>query len=118
MDKETASTIVKVYAVLSWLGALFMILSAAFISTGFFGSMMMPGFMSGMGFVVGILFVVLAIFSAVVGYGLWTLQKWARIAALVMSVLQVFSFPIGTIIGGFGIYFFGFEEATKTLFGK
>lgn len=35
-----------------------------------------------------------------VGYGLWTLRQWARVAALALAVLALPAFPVGTIAGG------------------
>jgi hypothetical protein len=31
--------------------------------------------------------------------------------------LQVFSFPLGTLISGFGIYAFGFDKEVRAQFG-
>ena len=47
----------------------------------------------------GIIIFILAIFYIITGWGLWTLKSWARIAAIVLAVISLLSFPIGTIIG-------------------
>ena len=35
-----------------------------------------------------------------VGFGLWTLRQWARVATIALSVLGLMFVPIGTLIGG------------------
>ncbi len=56
---------------------------------------------------------ILVILYAAVGYGLLKLQSWARIAAIVLAILSLCSFPLGTIIGGVVLYFMFQPEATK-----
>jgi len=117
LEKSTAETLVKVYAVLAWVGAVVMGLFALF----FFGMgpalpgmpmMLYGGWMQA----IAVVMLAIAVLDAIVGWGLWTKQPWARIAAIVVSVLQVFSFPIGTLVGGFGIYLFGFEPNVQKMF--
>lgn len=131
MDTHTAEIIVKVYAVLTWIGALFSFIGG--IAMIFFGSLgstfmggmmgagmmdeaVMGGLMTAVTVVVGIILVVLSGLYAYTGYGLWLHKPWSRIVVIVLSVLNLFSFPIGTLIGTFGIWFFGFEETAKSLF--
>ena len=45
------------------------------------------------------------IFFLAIGYGLWHCKQWARIASMVVAVLSLFGFPIGTFIGGFTIWY-------------
>lgn len=44
-----------------------------------------------------------AIPNALVGYGLRRRRPWARIGGLVMAVLELTSFPLGTILGVYAI---------------
>ncbi|MCO6453207.1 MAG: hypothetical protein J5I90_20670 [Caldilineales bacterium] len=37
--------------------------------------------------------------SLIVGYGVWNMRSWARWAAIVLAVLALPGFPIGTVIG-------------------
>ncbi len=126
MEKNTAETIVKVYAILAWIGALLMLIAglAMFVGPAFMGSFgMMRGFgamgglWTGAAVLFGILFLVLAVLYLFGGLGLWRHKEWARILTIVLSVLSLFSFPIGTIIGAIGIWLFGFEPTVKGLFG-
>jgi len=126
MDRSTAETVVKIYAILAWLGALLslgvglmMMFGSAFFSS--FGMMagypaMMGNLWAGFAIVVGIVMLVFAALYVVAGLGLWLHKEWARILALVLSVLSLFSFPFGTLLGAFGIWIFGFEPTVKELF--
>jgi hypothetical protein len=40
-----------------------------------------------------------------VGFGLWTLRQWARIATIALAVLGLMFVPIGTIIGGATLWY-------------
>lgn len=62
----------------------------------------------GAGGIIGILAVVIASFLFVLGlpamlggWGLLSGKDWAKPVLLVLSFLNLFNFPIGTIIGGF-----------------
>ncbi len=52
----------------------------------------------------GFLFL-LALANILVGWGLWQMREWARIAAIGLSVLRLLNFPVGTIIGGLIIWY-------------
>ena len=130
METSTAETIVKVYAVLAWIGALFAVIGALFVMAlgGLAGSIGMMGryggmygsyprgLFSGLGIVIGIFLLIVAVLYVIAGFGLWGHKNWARILALILSVLSLFSFPFGTIIGALGIWLFGFEPAVIGLF--
>ena len=52
-----------------------------------------------------------------VGYSLAKLQSWARIAAIILSVLALCAFPIGTIMGGIVLYFL-FQPESQQAFAR
>ncbi len=58
----------------------------------------------GMSFALCLVFI-FTILYGVVGYGLLQVQSWARIGAIVLAILSLCSFPIGTILGGVVLYF-------------
>lgn len=66
----------------------------------------------GIGACVGILVTALYGF---VGYSLSKLQKWSRIAAIVLGVLLLCGFPIGTIGGGVVLYYM-FQQDVQQAF--
>ena len=40
-----------------------------------------------------------------VGFGLWTLRQWARVATIALAVLGLMFVPIGTLIGGATLWY-------------
>lgn len=69
-----------------------------------FGSMGAMFGMGGIGAMAGLMMIIVAC-SVIVGllyflvaWGLWTLQSWARIVAIVLGIIGLFNFPVGTII--------------------
>lgn len=52
-----------------------------------------------------VLFVAAASLPAVIiGYGLYRLRPWARIAGIVLSILSLLVFPLGTALGIYGLW--------------
>jgi hypothetical protein len=51
-----------------------------------------------------IFFVVLAIPGLIAGLGLLKRKEWARILTLIISVIDLFNFPIGTAVGVYCIW--------------
>jgi hypothetical protein len=56
------------------------------------------------GSVFALLLLILSIPSIVAGIGLLCFKPWARILALVISVLHLFNIPIGTALGIYGLW--------------
>jgi hypothetical protein len=59
-------------------------------------------------FAVGLIAIVILLLCLLylsVGYGIWTLQPWGRISAITLSIISLFFFPIGTIIGGLILWY-------------
>ncbi len=55
----------------------------------------------------------LGVFSLIIGWGLLELKEWARWIAIVLAVLSLPAFPIGTIIGGIIIWYLLQDEARE-----
>lgn len=51
-----------------------------------------------------IFFTVLCIPGIIAGIGLFKRKEWARILTLIISVLDLFNFPLGTAIGAYSIW--------------
>jgi hypothetical protein len=62
---------------------------------------------------VGLVFLV----NLVVGLGLLRMREWSRIAAIVLAVPRLFSFPVGTLIGGLTIWYL-LQEPVSAEFGR
>ena len=54
--------------------------------------------------VVIIFFAVLSIPGIIAGIGLLKRKEWARIFTLILSVLDLFNFPVGTAVGVYSIW--------------
>lgn len=48
--------------------------------------------------------VVLSLPILMVGVGLFRLKPWSRIPGIVVSILQLFGFPLGTVLGVYGLW--------------
>jgi hypothetical protein len=93
------------------LGWLYIVGNALFLIVGGFVFLLLTGigFGSGdaeaarvlpiVGISVGLLLMVLPLPGLAAGYGLLTHKSWARILAIVVGVLLLLNFPLGTIIG-------------------
>ena len=60
-----------------------------------FSHFFLPGLLTTIG--VGVL--VLGVLGLATGWGLWQREPWARIAALVLGVIALLHFPLGTALG-------------------
>lgn len=58
----------------------------------------------GIGFVVAIFIAALAVPSLVCGWALLNYKPWARTFGIVLSILQLGSFPLGTLLGAYGLW--------------
>lgn len=76
------------------------------------------GVPSRMGVLGALALLALIYFVAVfaVGVGLWNLRPWARVPGVVVGVLALFSFPIGTAVGIASIWLLGYHADVKALF--
>ena len=121
MEKNTAQTVVKVYAVLAWIGATLNIIGgiglllggsaiAGYVGQGY------EQLIAGSSIFIGVLLIAFGLVEAYVGWGLWNQLIWSRVAVIVISALNLLNFPLGTFIGLIGIYLFGFNDKIRSLF--
>jgi lysylphosphatidylglycerol synthetase-like protein (DUF2156 family) len=71
--------------------------------------------------VMGVVFVVLlgvALLYLVVGVGLWRRREWSRWAALVLAVLGLLNFPVGTVIGVLVLIFLVRDDVVAAFQGE
>lgn len=68
------------------------------------------------GTVLAALFTALGIPGIVAGAGVLARRSWGRVLAIVVAVLSLLNFPIGTIIGIYAIWVL-LQEAANTYFG-
>lgn len=56
------------------------------------------------GTALGLMLLLLALPGLLAGWGLLTFRPWARVLGLVLSVLNLFNVPIGTVLGVYGLW--------------
>ena len=122
MENDSAKSVVKVFAVIAWFGAALNILAAIGLFLGGSGLAAIAGsqyakLFAGASIFLAVILLIMGLIEAYAAWGLWTYQNWARIAVIIISVLNLLNFPIGTVIGLITIYLFGFNEDVKRLFG-
>jgi hypothetical protein len=59
--------------------------------------------------------VLLSLPSVIIGIGLYQRRPWARIGGIVLSIIDLFGVPIGTIIGIYGLWVL-FSKDTERVF--
>jgi hypothetical protein len=69
------------------------------------------GVLSITGTTVGLFIAALSLPGVLAGYGLLTQKSWGRLAALVVLILGLLNFPIGTVIGVYGLWVLLQEES-------
>lgn len=143
MEKSTVEVIVKIYAILGWIGAVLTILGALGMMAGgaligsMGGAMFGPlgGLAGAFAIIAGIFLIAIAIFGIFVATGIWKLKNWARITMIILAWIggvmtiigllsAVASFSLGLVlwdlsvvaIYAFTIWFFQFVPETKALF--
>lgn len=106
------------------LGWLYVVGHAIFLLIGLFIFMLLTGIgvvsgdstammvLSVIGTAVGLVLVILAIPGLVAGYGLLTRKSWGRILAIVVGILSLINFPLGTAVGIYTLWVLFQEEAT------
>lgn len=114
-------THVKVLAVIFIIGGICM----ALLGLVLFGIIAGAGAISGeqeaviatgiIGTVLGGVCLAMSIPSLVTGFGLMKRREWARILGIVLCIIQLIGFPIGTAIGIYGLWVL-FNPATKPVF--
>jgi len=67
--------------------------------------------------VLAIVFVIVSVPGILAGLGLYSRKEWARILTLILSVIEIFSFPFGTAIGIYSIWAL-IQPETISAFGK
>jgi hypothetical protein len=73
--------------------------------------------LGGIGGVIFLIIAILSLPSLICGIGLLQFKPWARILAIILSVLHLFSVPFGTALGVYGLWALLSPEA-QTLFAR
>ncbi|MBI2449020.1 hypothetical protein HYV49_01865 [Candidatus Pacearchaeota archaeon] len=117
---ESAESIVKLIAILHYISAVFLgILGFLMIVlSSFFWSVVSGLIRIPLAFMIMISLFIFAfgVFQFFVAGGLLKKESWARTSAIVLGILMLFSFPIGTFIGIITIYFLVFNREVIRMF--
>jgi hypothetical protein len=62
------------------------------------------GVLSIIALVAVLFFGVLALPGILAGYGLLRRERWGQILALIVAILSLFNFPVGTLIGAYTLF--------------
>lgn len=73
--------------------------------------------LGGIGTLLLTIFAALAVPGMIIGWGLLQLAPWARIAGIVISIIDLFYPPIGTALGVYGLIIL-FNPETVALFER
>jgi len=107
------------------LGWLYVVGHAIFLAIGAFVFLLLIGLapvtgeaeamwiLTLVGTMVGLLMAVLGLPGLVAGYGLLTRKPWARILAIVVGILNLINFPVGTAIGLYTLWVLTQPAATE-----
>lgn len=93
---------------------LFGILTGSGLISGDHTAMLTTGIV---GTALAVFFCLLALPSVIAGIGLLKFRNWARVLAIVLGVLHLFGFPIGTAIGVYTLYVL-LNDKTAPLFAQ
>lgn len=69
------------------------------------------------GTALSVLLLLLSLPGLVTGWGLLKLRPWARILGIVLAVISLLNFPIGTAIGVYGLWVLLTKETEKLFTG-
>jgi hypothetical protein len=75
------------------------------------------GILAGISGVLGLFFGMLALPSFLGGWGLLKRKSWARVLVIILSVLHLFNFPLGTLIGGYSLWVLLNDDTRRLLEG-
>lgn len=79
------------------------------------GEMEAAGILTIVGMTGLVFFAVLALPGIFAGYGLLKRKSWARVLTMVLGVLNLFSFPVGTAVGVYTLWVL-FQENANDFF--
>lgn len=118
MKRPDGVTIIAVY---HWLLAVLSVFGICGVIFGMFAAIA-SGERGVIGALLGLtmaLFFVVAsvVINVLVGWGLWRLKPWARIAAIVLAIFHLPAFPIGTLIGVLILWYLLADPDAKAAFG-
>ncbi|MFH1592671.1 MAG: hypothetical protein ABIB47_04880 [Candidatus Woesearchaeota archaeon] len=118
---KAVSTIDYVYGALLIVGALLLFLGGTLLASLGILSKILPsgivGEITGGALILGaVIMLVLGIVYVYLGKAILQYKKWAQVVQIILAILGLFSFPIGTVIGVFMLWVLLINKDTRKLF--
>lgn len=110
LDKRSIETHISVVGWLQILNSAITFLIAAFVVVVVLTIASLPGdsiaarFLATTGWLTGGLLAALALPGLIAGIGVLKRDNWARVMAIVVGILQIPLFPIGTVLGAYTLF--------------
>ena len=119
-ENDNSGNIIELLAMLHYISSVFLVIFGFMIVviSSFFwasvsGLVKIPvGFM----IIIALFILIFGVFQFFVASGLLRKELWSKTAALVLGILMLFGFPIGTFIGIVTIYFLVFNKKVRRRF--
>ena len=99
------------------IGALFGIGTIATVASGDADAVLAAPIVGITGTVLTAIIIIMSLPGLIAGWGLLSYRNWARIVAIVLCVLHLFNFPLGTAMGIYGLWVL-FNKDTERLFSS
>jgi hypothetical protein len=97
-------------------------LAGFFAATGFgsgdignSGGLVVAPFMAVIGVVIVLMICIVSLPALIAGIGLVKFRPWSRVLGIIISVLHLFSVPVGTALGIYGLWVLFQPEARQVL---
>ena len=116
--------------ILSWI---FIVINGLGVLTGFFGFLAFLGLglfagvtgaleaipiIGGLGAVIFLIVIVFCLPGLASGIGMLSYQPWARIVAIILSIIGIFGWPVGTLLGIYGLWVLFNAETVQIFEGR
>ena len=121
MTRESANNHIRIVSLITLITGILALIPAVlllFVALGLAGGGMLtntPLEMFTAGGVVGFIAIVIAVLAlpaVIAGFGLLARKSWARPLTLVLAVLNLFAFPIGTLIAAYQLWVLAINDET------
>ena len=61
--------------------------------------------------------VLMSLPALIIGFGLYNVRPWARVAGIVLSIVSLIVFPFGTLLGAYGLWVLFSKEGERLFSG-
>lgn len=111
----------KILAILYLVSGGIFLLGAVAVATTLSGAGLLSGdwgafaVLAGFGVFISAFLVLLGLPGLVVGWGLLKRRSWSRLGGLILGGLNLFNFPVGTLLGGYAFWVLLQPESERLL---